>query len=231
MRDRIAASTLFVLALAATDARAGLITNGSFENTNNTFTGDANSVDVLSSGSTAIPGWTTTNGVPTAWIKSGNPYDIPAADGDYFLDLTSYSNVGTYGGVAQSVATVAGTSYVVTFDLGYGGSSGTFAGPVSVLVSAAGTSGTLTSGSGRPNPAVWTPESFTFTATSSLTQLDITGTSTAGGQYIGLDNVDVEPAATGPTGSTEVPEPGTYGLFLAGIGSVAVGLRRRSNPR
>jgi len=50
-----------------------LLTNGSFENTNSTFVPDANKVDELLSGSSVIPGWTTTNGVPTAWIQNGNP--------------------------------------------------------------------------------------------------------------------------------------------------------------
>ncbi len=79
-----------MFALAAVDAQASLIANGSFENTNNTFVGDANKVDELNSGSTAIPGWMTTNGVQTAWIENGNPYGISAIDGQFFLDLTGY---------------------------------------------------------------------------------------------------------------------------------------------
>ncbi|MDQ2712985.1 MAG: DUF642 domain-containing protein, partial [Acidobacteriota bacterium] len=182
----------FVFALAAVDAQASLITNGSFENTNNSFVGDANLVDELSSGSSAIPGWTTTNGVPTAWIKNGNPYGISAADGQFFLDLTGYSDSGTYGGVSQTFSKTAGSNYVVTFDLGYGGNSTAFGGPVSVRVTAGGSSGTFSSAAGSPNPAVWDLETFDFTAASSLTQLTIIGLSTTGGAYIGLDNVDVE---------------------------------------
>ena len=129
---------IVIAALAAFSAHANLLTNGSFENTNNTFVGDANSVDLLNSGSTAIPGWTTTNGVPTAWIKNGNPYNIPAEDGQFFLDLTGYTDFGTYGGVTQSFATVSGTNYTATFFLGYGGNSAAFGGPVSVRATAAG---------------------------------------------------------------------------------------------
>jgi Protein of unknown function (DUF642)/PEP-CTERM motif len=211
-----------MFALTTAHAHADLITNGSFENTSKTFVGDVNSVDELASGSSSIPGWTTINGVPTAWIENGNPYGISAADGSYFLDLTGYSNVGTYGGVTQSFATVAGTSYVVTFDLGYGGDSGAFGGPVSVVASAGGTSGTFTSAAGSPNPAVWDLETFGFTATSSMTELSLTGLSTAGGDYIGLDNVDVEVGTVAP-----VPEPGTFALLLTGIGILGYGARRR----
>ena len=216
--------TLFTImfALAAVDAHANLITNGSFENTQNTFVGDANKVDELASGSSAIPGWTTTNGVPTAWIQNGNPFGIPAADGLFFLDLTGYFDVGTYGGVTQSFATVAGTNYVATFDLGYGGNSTAFGGPVSVHATAGASAGTFTSGAGTPNPAVWNLETFDFTATSSLTQLSIIGLSTAGGEYIGLDNVDVEAGKVGAA-----PEPGTYALLMAGLGLLGCGARRR----
>lgn len=220
---KIVTLATIMCALAAVDAHANLITNGSFENTNNSFVGDANSVDELASGSSAIPGWTTTNGVPTAWIMNGNPYGISAADGQFFLDLTGYSDVRTYGGVTQNFATAAGTNYVATFDLGYGGNSAFFGGPVSVRATAGGSSGTFTSGAGSPNPAVWDLETFNFTATSSLTQLTFIGLSTAGGEYIGLDNVDVEVASVGT-----VPEPGSAALFLIGISLLGCAARRRA---
>jgi hypothetical protein len=212
-----------LLALATVNASADLITNGSFEDTSKTFVGDANKVDELNSGSTAIPGWTTINGVPTAWIMNGNPFGISAADGSFFLDLTGYSDSGTYGGVSQSFATTAGTNYVVTFDLGYGGNSTAYGGPVSVLVSAGGSPQTFTSGSGSPNPAVWDLETFDFTATSATTTLSIIGKTTTGGDYIGLDNVDVEVGtAPGP-----VPEPATFTLLLTGMSMLGCAARRR----
>lgn len=226
--NKIAGSLTVLLAVAAVDAHANLITNGGFENTNNTFVGDSFKVMQVASGSTTIPGWTMTNGVPTAWIMNGNPWAISASQGLFFLDFTSYSNVGTYGGVTQSFPTVVGSSYVTTFDLGYGGNSVNFRGPVSVRATAGNFSGTLTSGSGSPNPAVWNAETFTFTATSSLTQLTIVGLSTAGGQYIGLDNVDVEAAGTVPGG---VPEPGTATFLLTGIGLFGWVARRSASMR
>src|ERR1700716_2930467 len=96
-----------LLTLAAGDAYANQISNGSFEDTSKTFVGDANHVDSLPSGSVAIPGWTTTNGVPTAWIENGNPYGISASNGTFFLDLTGYANSGTYGGVTQTMTSLA----------------------------------------------------------------------------------------------------------------------------
>jgi hypothetical protein len=208
--------------LWAGHAQANLLTNGSFENTGSTFVPDGNKVDNLPSGSSAIPGWTTTNGTFTAWLENGNPYGISAADGSFFLDLTGYTDSVTYGGVMQSFATTTSANYVLTFDLGYGGDSFAFGGPVSVHVTAGGSSGNFTSASGTPNPALWNLETLNFTASSSTTQLNITGLSTAGGEYIGLDNADVEIG----TNST-IPEPGTYTFVLAGIGLLGWVARHR----
>ena len=201
-------------------AQANLLTNGSFENTNGTFVDDGNKTMSLASGSTAIPGWTATNGTITAWIQNGNPWNIPASNGSFFLDLTGYFDSVTYGGVTQSFATTIGTNYVLTFDLGYGGNSGAFAGPASVNVSVGGAATTFTSASGTPNPAVWNHETYNFTATSTSTTLSIIGHSTAGGAYIGLDNADVELGT-----ASSVPEPGTLGIV--GLGGILIGLLRR----
>jgi hypothetical protein len=215
-------------------AQANLLTNGSFENTGGTFIGDGNRVDELSSGSTVIPGWTTTNGVPTAWIENGNPYGISASDGSFFLDLTGYANSGTYGGVTQTMTGLAvGTTYALTFDLGYGGNSSLFGGPVTVRVNAGSTSSTFTSGSGTPNPAVWNSETFGFTATSATETLTITGLSTAHGFYIGIDNADLEESGTVVPVTVPVPEASTIVLFgtsLLGLGLlIRYGTRRALN--
>jgi hypothetical protein len=229
MRITFNASVILTAAscLFAADARANLLTNGSFENTGGTFVGDVNKVDELLSGSSAIPGWTTTNGTQTAWIENGNPWNISASDGSFFLDLTGYSDSGTYGGVTQTFATSPGTSYTLTFDLGYGGNSTAFGGPVSVQVTAGGSSGTFTSGSGVPNPALWDPETFNFTASSSTTQVTIIGLSTTGGDYIGIDDADVELGTAGT-----VPEPGSFyllGSVLVAVAIVRYGRTGRTN--
>lgn len=213
---RLVTLVIGILAIAGFTLHANMITNGGFENTNNTFVGDGNCTEVLLSGSAAILAWTATNVTQTAWIENGNPWAISAADGQFFLDLTSYADVVTYGGVTQSFATVAGTSYAATFDLGYGGNSAAFGGPVSVRATAGSSSTTFTSGSRTPNPPCGTWK-LSFTATSSLTQLTILGLSTKRGEYIGLDNVGVELAS---------PEP-SYATPLLGIGFFACVAGRR----
>jgi PEP-CTERM motif-containing protein len=59
-------------------------------------------------------------------------------------------------------------------------------------------------------------------ATSSQTQFSLIGLSTTGGDYIGLDNVNVTAGTVSP-----VPEPGTYELLLTGIGVLGCVVRRR----
>jgi hypothetical protein len=73
---------------------------------------------------------------------------------------------------------------------------------------------------------VWDSETFDLTATSVTEALTITGLSTRGGDYIGIDNADLELASVVPV-STAVPEASTLVLFgtsLFGVGWIA---RRR----
>ena len=69
--------------------------------------------------------------------------------------------VGESGSGKTMTSLAVGTSYVLTFDLGYGGNSVLFGGPVTVRVNAGSASSTFTSGSGTPNPAVWLCSSAT----------------------------------------------------------------------
>ena len=86
-----------------------------------------------------------------------------------------------------------------------------YGGPIAVQVLAGPVTQTL-----MDNPAgtgnIWTGFNVNFTATSTMTTISIQGT--VGDQYIGLDNVAVNPAA--------VPEPGS--LTLGGIATVWGGL-------
>jgi hypothetical protein len=70
---------------------------------------------------------------------------------------------------------------------------------------------------------VWNLETFGFTATSATTTLSLIGKTTAGGDYIGLDNVDVE-VGTAPA---PVPEPATYTLLLTGMSLLGCVARKR----
>ena len=196
-------------------ANANLLTNGSFEL--GTFVNDGNLTDTFNAGATTITGWSAV-GRQVSWIDVGNPWSLSAQDGNRFLDLTAYNPGAPFGGVTQSVATTVGQQYSLSFYLGsytalWGGP------PISILAAAAGTSQTFTNAAAT-STSTWTPFSLLFTATSATTAVTLTGA--AGVNYIGLDNVSVDPA--GPGGA--VPEPSAFALVALGFGVLPLIARR-----
>lgn len=196
-------------ALLSNVAHAGLITNGSFEDAAG-FVGGSNATMTLTTGSTTMPGWTVI-GDAVAWIGVGDPWNLDASDGDYFLDLTDFPRGAPFGGVSQDISTVVGETYELAFDLG---SSTPYGIPSAITASAGATSSTFTNTLVGINQ--WESVSLLFTATSTTTTISLLGQ--AGQYYIGLDNVDVNGAAS-------VPEPTT--LLLLGLGLVGLGFARR----
>lgn len=102
-------------------AQAGRVANGSFE-ANRNFSGNAQNTMGLSVGSTAMTSWTVTN-ADLAWIGPSNPFGLIAFDGSYFLDLTGYHDSSLFGGVKETINTVNGQQYTLTFYLGEDSSS------------------------------------------------------------------------------------------------------------
>ncbi len=115
----LSGATLFVGSLVSAHAQ-NIVTNGSFENNGGTWVdaSGGNGGMTVPLGSTVIPGWTTVS-EELAWIKTPNNYaGATATDGVYHLDLTGYHDAQPFGGVRQTLATVAGQKYVLSFDLG-----------------------------------------------------------------------------------------------------------------
>ncbi len=207
------ALALGVALLGASAAHANLLTNGSFES--GVFVNQGSDTMSLASGSTVITGWTVVTDT-TAWIGATNPFGLHASDGDFFLDLTNYQPGAPFAGLTQTIATIAGATYSLSFDLGGANFWGR---PDAVTASAAGSSATfVTPGTGTNND--WYHETMTFVATSSSTLVDLQGA--AGFNYIGLDNASVDFVSIGT-----VPEPGSLGLMFAGLAVLAAGARRR----
>ena len=197
--------TVLALCLAgAVAAHANLIINGSFED--GSFVANGDNAMSLPNGSTAITGWIVNPGT-VAWIADPNPFNgYHASDGIKSLDLTDYS--GNFGGVHQVFATAIGQSYKVEFDLGANSAYGDAS--VSVNVGQGDSGYTLHSDSGQ----VWEHETYTFTATSTTTDLLFVH-NFDGGNATGLDNVSVE----------AVPEPMT--LSLLALAPLALRRRRK----
>jgi hypothetical protein len=167
----------------------------------------------LNTGSTSITGWAVA-GSHLAWIDTGNPWGLSAQEGDRFLDLTGYTPGAPFGGVTQNVATDVGQQYDLTFYLGsytqrWGGP------PVSIVASAAGTTQTFTVTT-TSTESTWTPFTFHFTAGSANTAVTLTGA--AGVNYIGLDNVSLD-----PVGAVVIPEPESGVLAALGMAVLAIG--------
>lgn len=196
---------------AGAPARANLLTNPSFES--GAFANQGNDTMSLLAGSTVITGWTVVTDT-TAWIGPTNPFNLSASDGSFFLDLTNYQAGPPFAGMSQTISTIPGATYSLSFDLG---SSTQWGVPDSLTASAAGSSQTFTSPTTGIN--IWTHEVMQFVASSATTTVVLQGAS--GINYIGLDNTDVELISL----PGQVPEPST--LFLLGVGLTGAALARR----
>jgi hypothetical protein len=144
-------------------------------------------------GSTNIPGWTIVQ-AEVAWGTNSNPFQIVTPYGGCFLDLTGFHDGKPYGGVRQVVNTVPNQALHLTFSLGSQQDSSSFRGPVSAAVILAGQTNEFTF-SIPDSTNNWGDFTLEFTAQSSSTPLTIAGTATAGGHFIGLDNISVTPLA------------------------------------
>ncbi len=163
---RVVAVAILLAVAVAVEVRADLVTNGSFEMGTTLPTGNGLS---LPNGSTAMTGWTVFGGQSNdglGWLPNGNTYGVSTPFGGYFLDLTGYLNQTPYFGVSQNITTVMGQAYVMTFDLGVDQGSGSFSGPIGVIVTAGSSSTTITGYDPTGTGNIWQQFTFDFTATS-----------------------------------------------------------------
>jgi hypothetical protein len=217
--------------MSAGAGAANLVANGDFDNiggvwVNNTGLG---SDDLQTPGSTNIPGWTNVPGFANEfWVGASNDYNLSAAPGNgsqYFVDLTGQANNKPYGGLEQVIATSPGTTYVLTFDLGASteyNSSGL--GAAALTATAGGASQLYTLSPSAQNQ--WSAETLRFTATGSSTTIEFLADSAYSSEYVGLDNVSVQPAQS--TSAPEIdPASAASGLTLL-LGAVAALRGRRA---
>jgi hypothetical protein len=141
------------LAVPTSPVRAQVV-NGSFEPATLDFT-----LQSLAAGSTAIPGWTVTEG-GVQWYQGG-AFQLGTSWGACYVDVVASGNMVT-GSIQQVVPTVAGHHYQVTFELG--SCSRYPKGSAVVWVGAAGLSQAATIDAGTSIYMVWQPQVFDFVA-------------------------------------------------------------------
>lgn len=195
---------LILVSLVARPARAALV-NGSFEPENPSFAYQA-----LPGGSTAIPGWTTTD-TGAEWFQA-QVYGAPAPDGQYVVDIANY--VYSAGGVQQTFATQAGAVHVVTFMLGTSQSFGRD-GTCEIVVAADAVTETFAAVN-HGNLAVYTPCTFTFVADDASATLSLRCLQNANLHFAYIDAVTLNPTTTGipDTGDGDLVES-TWGTLKA----------------
>lgn len=196
--------------LTVAPAHADLILNGSFENA--------------------------TGGIPNNWISTGNLQVISSqgeTDGINALAF-SFGNIPSNGAISQSFATVAGTSYSLTFDFGKYSINqpleiarlqvdffnGTGFGGLQILNQLV-TDGTPSTGdpNSTDSASVYSPFQFGFIAsgtTSTLRFTDLSDAQSFGGGFDAmLDNVHLN----------AVPEPSS--IALISLSAIPIFLRRK----
>jgi choice-of-anchor C domain-containing protein len=204
---RSAALAAIALASAGAASAQNIVTNGSFETPV-----VAGSFVTYGAGSSSLTGWTIGGGgidhIRTNW---------QAADGAQSLDMSATST----GSISQTLTTVIGQSYTLSFAL-----AGNPDGGIKTLAISFGgtplTDQTFNTAGRSTSDMGWSVRSFFVTATSTSSVLTFTSlTNTSAGPA--LDNVSV-------VANTAAPEPGALALALPGFAALGVVLRRRPRP-
>lgn len=225
----IALAFLALLGQLSTSAFAqNLITNGSFESPVVSPTGYTE----FPVGDSALSGWTVfgPSGMNVAIVGgslASSGVTFPAQDGVQWLDLSGTNSRNTEG-VQQSVTTVAGRQYQLSFYIGNTTGGGVFGSTstVEVLVDGA-VAFTDTNSAINATSLTWQQYSHTFVATGSTTTIGFRNADPANDDNNSLDNVvltEVAPTAT-TTALSLAPNPATVNQSVVATVTVSAGAR------
>jgi choice-of-anchor C domain-containing protein len=205
---------------AASSVNAATIVNGGFESSTLTPAEQTQMANqgfaTLAAGSTSLTGWSIGGG----GIDYIGSYWAPAG-GTHSIDL----NALTAGSIFQTISTVVGQAYEVSFDLA-GNPDGA---PVVKLAiaDATGLPGAAylfdTTGKTKTNMG-WTQLTYDFTADSTSTTLTFSNSNQTGFKTpygAALDNISI----------SAVPEPATWAVMLIGFGGLGAAMRSRRSRR
>jgi hypothetical protein len=207
--------TICLAAVATTPAVANLIVNGSFE----TPVVPAGSTLNFPGGSTGITGWTMvgvdSDLISTSFTQSGVTFN--AQDGQQWIDLAGHTSNSQTSGATQSITTVAGGLYAVSFYVGSADDNvNNFFFPSTIDLSINGGPRVhFTNPIAPSNHLDWAQFVVPFVATGSSTNLTFYNGGASNNFLSALDNVVVD----------AVPEPSS--VVLIGLGVVGFLGRRR----
>jgi len=215
-----ATAALAAIASAAPAFAANLIVNGDFE---------ARAISpagfLLAGDGADIGGWRVVgparNSVALFDTDRTEPnIRFEAQSGRTSLDITGGGNTGLTSGITQTVDTIAGQVYRLSFWVGNadGSGNGNYTRPSTVMLQInEGALRAFTNAEVTFHEVNWLLESFTFTASNAHTTISFFNGTPIGDAYAGLDNVRL----------AAVPEPASWALMISGFGLAGAALRRR----
>jgi len=229
------ALALLAVLLFVCPSHANLLSNGSFEQPVATSGLNCGGIadcqgfnigDPIGAGAWTVvgPGPTDPSKTPIVILTSAyneGGYFFQPEDGSQSLDLTGMSNQ-RLNGVEQTVATIPGTDYSLSFWVGHHAQDPNFYnGPASVNLLIGGSLVGTFSNNHAPPPNLldWEQFTYSFTATGTTTTIDFfNAVADTSQNEVGLDNVAL----------TAVPEPGSLPVLVSAISVLGLlGLGRR----
>jgi hypothetical protein len=209
-------ATLVTATLASQNAQASeLIVNGGFEASSSNFT--------------TPPGWTNIGHQDGVLQYATTAPNITPYQGLNFYSLDGAGDNGVFianDGITQSVATVTGASYQLTFGLsGENGPGGITT--LAVTIGSQTTDFTITSDSSSFFNKPFSTMTINYVAASADTAISFieTASNDGGNNDALIDGVSFQ----GPAVTSAVPEPSTWAMMILGFAGVGFMAYRRKN--